>query len=227
MKNTYILALFLLLVIFAISLGPIMSNVEHAQYTVAQKSGTIEVRDYTPRIVAETQVSGDRQEAMKQGFRIIADYIFGNNVSSSKVPMTAPVMQEPGGKNSTIAPVIQDKDGSSDLWAISFVMPSSYTMETLPKPKNEAVRLKEIPSKRYAVVRFSGTPTQEKLMSEQSLLDHFINEKNLKSLSLPIYSFFNPPWTLPFLRRNEIMMEVENKILCAPLIFLFSGFVRI
>lgn len=208
-KKRYVLGFVLALAIISISLGPIMSQVEQAGYSVVEKIGAIEIRDYNPRIVAETEVAGPRKEAIQQGFRVIADYIFGNNVSSAKIAMTAPVMQQSGENISMTAPVTQTGEGAGP-WKINFVMPSSYTLKNLPRPANSAVVLKQIPSKRYAVIRFSGMPTQEELSSQRSQLEYLISQKNLRSLSPPIYAFFNPPWTLPILRRNEIMIEVNR-----------------
>ena len=141
--------------------GPIVSNVEHPKYTLVERSGNIEIRDYAPMIVAETEVTGDRREAIGKGFRLIADYIFGNNTASKKVAMTAPVTQQGSEKIAMTAPVTQQGDGKS--WRVRFIMPSKYTMETLPKPNNAAVKLKEVPGKRFAAIRFSGMGGKESL----------------------------------------------------------------
>ena len=188
--------------------GPIVSNVEQPKYNVVESSGSIEIRDYTPMIVAEAQVSGDRREAIGKGFRIIADYIFGNNIAAQKVPMTAPVTQQGSEKIAMTAPVTQQGDGNS--WTVRFVMPDSYTMETLPKPNNPAVSLKEIGAKRFAVIRFSGMGGKDSLRRHTKKLNDFISAENLTPLSAPTYAFYNPPWTLPFLRRNEVMVEVSG-----------------
>ncbi|MDX2073597.1 MAG: heme-binding protein [Alphaproteobacteria bacterium] len=188
--------------------GPIVSNVEQAKYEVVESHGDIEIRDYAPMIVAEAEVSGERKEAINQGFRIIADYIFGNNAPQQKVAMTAPVIQQSSEKIAMTAPVIQQGDGSS--WKVRFVMPASYTMDTLPKPNNDAVKLKEIPGKRFAVIRFSGIGDNENLKEHEEKLGAFIEEKRLEPVSVATYAFFNPPWTLPFLRRNEVMVEVAK-----------------
>jgi len=99
-----------------------VSNVEHPKYTLVERSGAIEIRDYAPMIVAETEVTGERREAITKGFRLIADYIFGNNTAAQKVPMTTPVTQQ----------------GDGNTWRVRFIMPSKYTIETLPKPNNGA-----------------------------------------------------------------------------------------
>jgi SOUL heme-binding protein len=188
--------------------GPIVSNVENPEYKVAERSGNIEIRDYEPMIVAETEVTGERREAISKGFRIIADYIFGNNTASEKVAMTAPVTQQGSEKIAMTAPVTQQGDGNS--WRVRFVMPSKYTMDTLPKPNNPAVVLQEIPAKRFAAICFSGTSRQDNLKRYTKKLNDFLRAKNLTPLSAPTYAFYNPPWTLPFLRRNEVLIEIPT-----------------
>ena len=188
--------------------GPIVSNVEHPKYTLVERSGNIEIRDYAPMIVAETEVTGDRREAIGKGFRLIADYIFGNNTASKKVAMTAPVTQQGSEKIAMTAPVTQQGDGKS--WRVRFIMPSKYTMETLPKPNNAAVKLKEVPGKRFAAIRFSGMGGKESLERHTKELEEFLSARNLAPLSPPTYAFYNPPWTLPFLRRNEVMVETAG-----------------
>ena len=175
---------------------------------VVQSRGNIQIRDYGPMIVAEAEVPGGRKEAINQGFRIIADYIFGNNISKKKVAMTAPVVQQQSEKIAMTAPVTQV--GSADHWKVHFVMPTSYTMETLPKPNNDAVKLVEIPGKRFAVIRFSGMAGEDSLKDHSDELNNFIAENKLNAMSPPSYAFYNPPWTLPFLRRNEVIIEVAS-----------------
>jgi hypothetical protein len=186
--------------------GPIVSNVEQPKYEIVETSGNIEIRDYAPMIVAEVDVTGGRRDAIGKGFRIIADYIFGNNTTAQKLPMTAAVTQQDSEKIAMTAPVTQQGDGNT--WRVRFIMPSSYTMETLPKPNNPAVELKQIGAKRYAVIRFSGMAGEDSLKRYTEELNAFIGAKKLTPLSVPTYAFFNPPWTLPFLRRNEVMVEI-------------------
>lgn len=188
--------------------GPIVSNVEQSKYTVVESHNDIELRDYAPMIVAEAEVSGERAQAINQGFRIIADYIFGNNAAAQKVAMTAPVTQQQSEKIAMTAPVMQQSRG--DVWNVRFVMPASYTLETLPKPNNPAVKLKEVKGRRFAVIRFSGGSGEENLKKHKQALLEFISAKKLSALSEPTYAFYNPPWTLPFLRRNEVMVEIAR-----------------
>jgi hypothetical protein len=208
MKRSIIWILAGIVILAGLLTGPIMSNVEQAKYDVFETHGAIEIRDYAPMIVAEVSVSGARKKAIGDGFRLIADYIFGNNISSQKVAMTAPVIQQPSEKIAMTAPVTQQ--GGGGLWDVQFVMPSDYTMQTLPKPNNPDVILKEIAGKRFAVIRFSGLARANSLAAHTKELETFILENNLQTVSEPTYAFFNPPWTLPFLRRNEVMIEISR-----------------
>lgn len=185
------------------------SNVETPNYSVSSKSDNLEIREYGPTIVAEATVEGERDKAIQRGFRIIADYIFGNNLSSAKVAMTAPVTQQSSEKIAMTAPVIQQASGKS--WNVRFVMPSKYTMETLPKPVNSKVALIEVPATRFAVIRFPGFAGQDSLDEHEAELRAFMAERGLTATSEPQYAFYNAPWTLPFMRRNEVMIEVTGK----------------
>jgi SOUL heme-binding protein len=175
---------------------------------VVESSGNIEIRDYAPMIVAEVDMPGERRDAIGKGFRIIADYIFGNNTTAQKVPMTAPVTQQDSEKIAMTAPVTQQGDGNR--WRVRFIMPSNYTLETLPKPNNPAIELKEVGAKRFAVIRFSGISGEDRLQRYTKELNEFTSARGLTPLSEPIYAFYNPPWTLPFLRRNEVMVEISG-----------------
>jgi hypothetical protein len=188
--------------------GSVVSATEEARYQVIESHDTIELRDYLPMIVAETQTTGDRETAIKAGFRIIADYIFGNNQPERKVEMTAPVIQQASQKIPMTAPVLQQSDNGR--WDVRFVMPASFTMATLPRPNNPLVTLRQISAHRYAVIRFSGWASTDSLKEETDTLMAFVRARQLNMQSSPIYGFYDPPWTLPFLRRNEVMVEVAR-----------------
>jgi len=207
-KSMLIWTVIAVVVLGAALWGPIVSNVEQAKYSVADKVGNIEIRDYAPMLVAEVEVAGDREEAINQGFRMIADYIFGNNASVQKVAMTAPVIQQKSENIAMTAPVMQQ--GNDNTWKVRFVMPDSYTKETLPKPNSTAVKIKPVSGKRFAVVRFSGMAGEKSLERRLKELDSFNSKRNFKTIATPVYAFYNPPWTLPFLRRNEIMIEIAR-----------------
>lgn len=183
--------------------------IEEPKYTVLEQEKPFELRAYAPKIIAETLVSGDLDDASSAGFRLIADYIFGNNTlasgESEEISMTAPVTVEAKSeKISMTAPVtMAEADGK---WAMHFVMPSQYTLETLPKPNNPAVSLRALPSKNYAVIRFSWFASEEKVAKKTAELLAWMKSKNIMPTGKAELARYNPPWTLPFLRRNEVMI---------------------
>ncbi len=194
--------------------------IEEPKYTVLSNDGSIEVRHYAPLLVAEVLVEGNMDEASNKGFRLIADYIFGNNQSadnaaSSKIAMTAPVTVAPqSSKVSMTAPVTiqaqsaQPDRGNTNTWRVHFVMPSQYTLNTIPKPNNQAVSLREVPEKYVVVLTYSGFNTSSKVqrLSDEALA--WCKAKGMRILGLPQLARYDPPWTLPMFRRNEIMVEI-------------------
>ena len=200
----------LILIVGGLLAGPVMSNVEKPDYKVIQTEQNIEIRQYEPMIIAEVEVDGKREDAIREGFRLIADYIFGNNTVQRDIAMTAPVQQQESQKIAMTAPVQQQSTGRS--WQISFVMPSKYSMETLPEPKNDRVRLKEIMTKKFVVIKFSGTNSNENVTEHENQLMNYIESNQIKIIDSPKYAFYNAPWTLPFMRRNEVMIEINQHI---------------
>jgi hypothetical protein len=199
----------------AVLWGPIASQVERARYKRVARHRDIEIRDYAPLIVAETFVSGDREAAIRQGFRVLADYIFGDNTAFSVVAMTAPVTQQPRNESVAMTASVPAQANGAD-WTVRFVMPAHYTIDTLPQPNDPAVSIKQVEGKRYAAIRFSGFARDATLRGCTERLERFISAKRLRRLSPPAYAFYNPPWTLPVLRRNEIMIEVARGSECRP-----------
>jgi effector-binding domain-containing protein len=184
--------------------------IEEPKYVSSELAPPFEIRQYESMLVAEVMVEGTRDEASNKGFRLIADFIFGNNEGvqkeSHKIAMTAPVTVEPR-KIAMTAPVTVDQSDEKN-WRVQFVMPKEYTMETLPKPKNSLVKIKEIPSKRYAVIVFSGLNNPEKIENNTKQLRAWISDKQLNAIGSPQLARYNPPWTLPPWRRNEILIEI-------------------
>lgn len=207
-KLVICVSLLIILILITLS-GSIMSQVNEPKYKLISSEGNVEVREYSPILVAQVLVIGERKSAISAGFKILANYIFGNNEGRKKISMTAPVIQQEGEKISMTAPVIQQELNDNLHWNVRFVMPFEYTIETLPRPKNNQVEIIPIPSKRYAVIRFSGLARQSVLQKNLDVLLQYIGSKKLHGIGKPIYAFYNPPWTLPFLRRNEIMIELE------------------
>jgi hypothetical protein len=199
--------LLILSIVAAIGAGPVMSRVEQPEYKVTSTDGAVEVRSYGPMIAAEAVVTGERKAAINEGFRLIASYIFGANKQNSKIAMTAPVQQQ----RQTIAmtaPVTQQ--GAGDAWTVRFIMPKSSTIQTLPTPADERVNLRPVPARRLLAITFSGFASNEAIDKRIDELRRYATEHKLATTGEPLLAFYNPPWTLPFLRRNEVMLELAN-----------------
>lgn len=182
--------------------------IETPRYAVELHDGPIEVRRYAPLLAAEVRVSGERTQAINQGFRLLADYIFGGNSASQKVAMTAPVTQSKPEKIAMTAPVTQQSAGAAGMWAVRFIMPAQYTRETIPTPLNAAVALVEEPARRFAAIRFKGFAEAAALVRKESALRDFLAARGLEPAGPAVYAYYDPPWTLPFLRRNEILIPL-------------------
>jgi hypothetical protein len=185
---------------------------EEPKYSVVEKEPPFEVRAYAPMIVAEVQVDGDLDGASGQGFRLIAAYIFGQNQVNEKIAMTAPVNLEgqtsQSAKIAMTAPVgIESKAGK---WTVSFVMPAEYTMESIPKPINPQVQLRQIPAVKKAVIGFTGFYNEQKVAEKTLELEQWMKARNLQPSGVPNFARYNPPWTLPFMRRNEVMINLRD-----------------
>jgi hypothetical protein len=189
--------------------------IEEPKYEVRTSQAHFELRLYAPTLIAQTIVDGDMDEASNKGFRLIADFIFGNNLAANseqaaKIAMTAPVTVEPqSSKIAMTAPVtIEPQLGSAQQWRVHFVMPSQYTLANIPKPKNSAVTLHELPSKYFVVHRYSGFNTVARVQEKTDEALAWAKQQSLKVIGTPQLSRYDPPWTLPMFRRNEIMVEV-------------------
>jgi hypothetical protein len=183
--------------------------IEKLKYTIIEKEQNFELRQYDPHIVAETFVDGDFDDVGNEGFRRLAGYIFGKNRQKNKIAMTAPVNQEVSSeKIAMTAPVNQEvTDGK---WRITFVMPSKYTLETLPEPLDSRVVLKEMPGRLFAALKYSGTWSQERYEKKKIQLETLIRQRGLQSVGEPIFARYDPPFKPWFLRRNEVLIPIEQ-----------------
>jgi SOUL heme-binding protein len=203
----------------------VFARIEEPPFESLKKEADVELRQYRGFIVAETWVKGDMSQAGNDGFRAIADYIFGNNIAAGKgrekIAMTAPVTMEKtvektvekttektNEKIAMTAPVTMEKN-AGDTWRVHFVMPSQYTMATLPKPVNPNVKLREVAGQKMAVIRFSGFSTDEKVNSKTEELTRWIMKEGLKAIGAAQFARYDPPLTPPFMRRSEVMIPVE------------------
>jgi len=185
--------------------------VEQPKYRVEKDYGSFEVRVYESAIVAETVVTGAFGDGTNEGFRRLAGYIFGANDGARKIAMTAPVGAEParGTKIAMTASVGSEK--VPDGWIVTFTMPSSLTMKALPAPDDARVRLRELPSRRVAAVRFSGTWGVERFETIATTLAADAKGEGLRpAKGPPVFARYDPPWTPWFLRRNEVLIPLDE-----------------
>lgn len=183
---------------------------EEPRFTVVDKIGIIEVRAYGPRLAADVVVRGDEEDARSDGFRLLADYIFGNNTARESIAMTAPVSQARSEEIDMTAPVSQTRDASGG-WRVRFFMPSKYTMATLPRPNNPAVQIVEVPGETMAVLRFSNSRSTEAIAQRNAELLTGLANSRWTPAGQPVTWLYDPPWTLPFFRRNEVAVPVRQR----------------
>ena len=200
---------FLFVAVVACADGMDVMATEEAKYTVIERDEDFELRQYEPLIVAETIVEGEFNDVGNVGFRRLYDYISGNNQKKESISMTAPVTQEARSeKISMTAPVTQEKVGRK--WRITFMMPSQYTMETLPEPLDPNVKLKQEPERIVAALRYSGTWSQKRYKEKEAYLSEWIQKRGFKALGEPIFARYNSPFMPWFLRRNEVLIPVKR-----------------
>jgi hypothetical protein len=188
----------------------IRAGTEEPAFTVEREFGGVQIRRYRPRIAAETSIEADEESARNQGFRVLARYIFGANSGRTKIAMTAPVAQEASEKIAMTAPVAT-QSGPSGEWVIRFFMPSKYTMETLPTPNDDRVRLVTVPSETVAVLRFTGSIDPDAVSARTAQLLKELHHNDIEPTGDPMAWFYDPPWTLPCRRRNEVVVGVADQ----------------
>jgi SOUL heme-binding protein len=186
---------------------------EQPKYVVLQSHELYEIRKYEPYIVAEVVVPGPESEAGNQAFKLLGGYIFGNNKGERKLEMTAPVVQTPvtsTGRPTKIemtAPVVQTPTQNGFL--VQFMMPSAFTLSTLPEPLDTRVKLRQVEAKTVAAHRYSGTWSQANYDEHLEMLKKALDKAGVKTMGEPIYSRYNPPITPWFLRKNEIWLTLQ------------------
>ncbi len=180
---------------------------ETPEYRVVDRLGEIEVRAYSPYLVAETLVDGSLEAAGNRGFPILAKYIFGGNQPARRIAMTAPVSQQraAGTKIAMTSPVTQSKSGNR--YKIQFMMPSEYSREQLPVPNDARVKIREVPPRTFAALRYSGTWSKRNYDKHLERLMQGLRAEGYEPSGEPIWARYNPPFTPWFLRRNEILTE--------------------
>jgi hypothetical protein len=185
-------------------------NIEEAKYQVVSRDKTFEIRDYASYVVAETVVDGTLEDAGNKAFSMLFRYISGENRSHGKIAMTAPVSQEPSPeKIKMTSPVGQQRIEGG--WVVSFTMPASYTMETLPTPEDPRVKLRQVAACRMAAVRYSGVWSEKRYLQYKKELESWIEKNGFRILGEPVWARYNPPFTPWFLRRNEILIPISTE----------------
>ena len=188
------------------SIVGIRSGTEEPQFTVERRIGDVEIRRYGPRIAAETTIDADEEASRNEGFRRLAGYIFGGNTGKTKIAMTAPVAQQ-SEKIAMTAPVAAQRDAGGQ-WVIRFFMPSEHSLESLPTPNDDRVRLVKVAPEKVAVLRYAGLPNPRAVAAKAEELLKVLRDNKIEPAGDPLSWFYDPPWTLPFLRRNEAVVSL-------------------
>lgn len=193
---------------------PTAMAIEEPEYEIIDQYGDFEVRRYPPYLVAEVDVSGDFGAAGNSAFRILAGYIFGDNDSDEKMAMTAPVESRTsakGEKMAMTAPVTSTGAANDDQTTYAFVMERQYTLESLPAPNDQRIRIRQMPERTMAVRRYSGRWTQKNYARNEEMLLAALDNAGIAGIGGPVLARYNSPFSLPILRRNEVMLEIENQ----------------
>ena len=189
-----------------------VNNVEEASYDLIRTEDNYELRLYQPMVIAETYVEGDFNGAGDKAFRKLFNYISKENTSASKIAMTAPVIanQAQSEISENIDMTVSVLEERSDQgWRYMFVLPANYSKKTAPVPLDENVKISTMPLKKVAILRFAGLRDEKVIKQKTVLLEQWIEANSLTPVSKPRWAGYNPPWTLPFLRRNEVMIDVN------------------
>ncbi len=177
--------------------------IEEPAYTVTKTYPAFELRRYAPYLVAETQISGDFDGVGNRAFKTLAGYIFGKNRTGESIEMTAPVTQRPVGPESNTSPE------TGDYW-LSFTMPRRFTPATLPAPTDPRIRVRDEPARLMAARRYSGRWTLKNYREQEATLLTALRNAGLTPVAPPVYARYNAPFTPWFMRRNEVLVEVQD-----------------
>jgi len=223
-KQIYI-PLFIILGLLALWSGVtyyFQHTIDQPKYTVLEQNKNYEIRQYDSYIIAQTKIKGDYRQASSLGFRILADFIFGNNTKQSAVQMTAPVGIKESENIQMTAPVIIKESESINMTApvtitkdqkdytVSFVMPFDYTLQTLPKPNNPQVEIKAQPARKVAAIKFSWYAGPKRVETKKQGLLNLLTQDNVATKGTPEYAGYDAPLSAPWLRRNEIIIELQD-----------------
>ena len=184
--------------------------IEQPRYKVIRKDGKFEIREYESYILAQVEIESNWSSALNSGFRILADYIFGNNKRKARIAMTAPVTEQAARQSEKIAmtaPVTSTMLGEQKH-RISFTMPGKYTMETLPEPNSQDISFTRVERHKTAVIRFSGYMNEGLAKKRSEELRQWLKDNAIEATSGFVYAQYNPPWIPGVFRRNEIIVDI-------------------
>ena len=174
-----------------------------------------EIRRYGPVVVARTTVDAPYDEALSTGFSRPFDYISGANLPAgggggAEIEMTAPVITERAAEIAMTAPVLTEGAEGSGPVTVAFVLPEDFTLATAPRPTDPEVGLAEIPARRVGVIEFSGFLSEENIAEARARLDAWLAARGDAHEGDWQAAGYNPPWTLPWLRRNEVIVTLSE-----------------
>lgn len=192
---------FTLAPLFLLTLGGSLMATERPSFTLERRASGLEIRQYRPYVVAQTEVDGPMEQAGNEGFRRLAGYIFGGNGTGEKIAMTAPVAMAPMPESTQVAP-------QGRGFRVQFMMPSSFSLGTLPSPKDARVTFAEIPPRRVAALAYRGNWSEGRYQAHLEKLRAALAAEGLKPVGSPVWARYDPPFMPSFLRTNEILVEV-------------------
>lgn len=196
--------------IWTVGSAYVVWGIEEARYTVVDQKPGYEIRRYEPMLVAETDMTATSGNSEGDAFRVLAGYIFGGNRAAQKIDMTAPVIMDRNAESQTIAmtaPVIVDQNEAAGR--MSFVLPAKFSIDTLPVPEDARVEIRKVPARVIAAVRFSWYAPESRKKEKSEALMRMLSDDGVVVIGVPFYAGYNPPFSVPFLKRHEMLVEIE------------------
>ena len=194
------------------TVGAAMADVNEPVFKLVSQDGDVEIRDYSPVLVAQMSFVGNRDRAVRAGFELLSGYISGDNEATQKIAMTAPIAQFRSSMlTATLPGKGQETTDEAAEWTVRFMMPNGFTLNKLPKPDDRRITVVEVPARRVAALRFSGLWTDSNFTTHRDQLAAWLKSKGLKPVGEPTYAYYDPPWQPFFWRRNEILWDIAPK----------------
>lgn len=192
-----------LVILPALVSGVALMATERPSYTVERRAAGLEIRQYRPYVVAQTDVEAPMERAGNEAFRRLGGYIFGANGTGQKIAMTAPVAMSP-------LPESTEVSARGGAFRVTFMMPSSFTLASLPPPKDPRVTFAEVPARRMAALAYGGNWSEARYQAHLEKLQAALAAEGLKAVGSPVWARYNSPMMPSFFRTNEILVEVEG-----------------